>query len=83
MVEQVGDLYVWQLSVEPNEQEFRDVVQTTWRELLDDGLIHDKLSAMNRPRFSLTEAGWLRGLILSTSIDSVERAIDVRGWPEP
>lgn len=63
---------MWQLSVEPSDDEVRDVLQTTWRELLDDGLVHDKLSAMNRPRFSLTETGWLRGLILSNAIDSVE-----------
>jgi hypothetical protein len=70
--EQLGDRYVWQYGVEPTDPGFTDVLPTTWRELLDDGLIDDKLSSMNRSVFRLTTYGWLRALTLSNEVDSPE-----------
>ena len=48
------------------------VLPTTWRELLDDGLIDDKFSTMGSPAFRLTAAGWLRAMLLSGTADTPE-----------
>jgi hypothetical protein len=68
--EQLGDRFVWQYGVEPTDPGFTDTLQTTWRELLDDGLLDDKLSTMGRPVFRLTASGWLRAVTISEEIDS-------------
>jgi hypothetical protein len=70
--EQLGDRYVSEYGVEPTDPEFIHVLQTTWRELLDDNLIDDKRSSMGRPVFRLTPYGWLRALTLSNDIDSAK-----------
>lgn len=70
--EQLGDRFVWQHGVEPSDPGFTDVLQTTWRELLDDGLVDDKLCSMSRSVFRLTSYGWLRAVMLSGEIDSIE-----------
>jgi hypothetical protein len=72
ILEQLGDRYFLEYGVEPTDPGFNDVLKTTWRELLDDNLIDDRLSSMGRPVFRLTSYGWLRALILSGEIDSVE-----------
>jgi len=41
----VGDRYFIEVAVQPGSAEFSQVLQTTWRELLDDGLIDDKFSS--------------------------------------
>jgi hypothetical protein len=66
----VGDRYVIEMAIEPTDNGFEDVLSTTWRELLDDGLIDDKFSAMGRPAFRLTAAGWLRAMLLSGTVDT-------------
>lgn len=70
--ERLRDQYVWEYRVEPTDPGFTDVLQTTWRELLDDGLIDDERSSFNRPIFRLTSYGWLRALALGGEIDSPE-----------
>jgi hypothetical protein len=53
MLALVGDDYLIQTVVKPAAKEFEDVLPTTWRELLDDGLIDDKFSSMGSPAFRL------------------------------
>jgi hypothetical protein len=72
MLERLGDLPIYAYGVEPSDSGFTDVFQTTWRELLDDGLIDDKRSTMQHPVFRLTNHGWVRALTLSGAVDSVE-----------
>jgi hypothetical protein len=75
ILERLGDRCVLEYSVEPTDLEYVDVLQTTWRELLDDGLIDDQLSTMGRSVFRLTCYGWLRALTLSNEIDSAETRV--------
>jgi hypothetical protein len=70
MVTDLGDQYLMQQSVTPADVGFTHVLQTTWRELLDDGLIDDKGTVMNEVRFRLTARGWLRGLVVSGAVDA-------------
>jgi len=73
MLEQLGDCFAFQLDAEPSDDSFRDVLQTTWRELRDDdGLIHDQHSVFGKPRFTLTAHGWLRAMMWSGEVDSAE-----------
>ena len=72
MLAVVGDEYLIQAVVKPAAKEFEDVLPTTWRELLDDGLIDDKFSSMGNPAFRLTAAGWLRAMLLSGTADTPE-----------
>jgi hypothetical protein len=72
LVALVGDDYFIQAAVKPASKEFEDVLPTTWRELLDDGLIDDKFSTMGSPAFRLTAAGWLRAMLLSGTADTPE-----------
>jgi hypothetical protein len=69
MVEHVGDHSVRHVAFEPTEAGFTEVLQTTWRELIDQGLLDDKMSAFGHPRFRLTSRGWLRGLAFSGALD--------------
>jgi hypothetical protein len=68
----VGDHHVTQVVIKPASAEFADVLATTWRELLDDGLIDDKFSTHGGAAFRLTAAGWLRAMLLSGTIDTPE-----------
>jgi hypothetical protein len=70
MLEQLGDLAVFQLSVEPTDPGFSDVLPTTWRELLDDLLIDNDRTTFNRPVYRLTRHGWREGLRLSGELQS-------------
>jgi hypothetical protein len=70
MLEDLGDRYVFEYGVEPTDAGFDNVFQTTWRELLDDGLIDDKMSSFGHPAFRLTPAGWLRAMTVSGAVDS-------------
>jgi len=72
MLALVGDDYLIQAVVKPADTEFEDVLPTTWRELLDNGLIDDKFSSMGSPAFRLTAAGWLRAMLLSGTADTPE-----------
>jgi hypothetical protein len=40
----------------------KDTFQTTWRELIDDGLVDDKHSVLSTT-ISTHSPGWLRGLV--------------------
>lgn len=66
----VGDKYLIEVLVTPSAKEFEDVLPTTWRELLDDGLIDDKCSSFGSPAFRLTAAGWLRAMLVSGTADT-------------
>jgi hypothetical protein len=46
----VGDRYLIEVAVAPADKEFEDVLSTTWRELLDDGLVDDEFSSFWKPR---------------------------------
>ena len=72
MLALVGDRYVIEVAVNPESAEFAHVLQTTWRELLDDGLIDDKVSSMGSRAFRLTAGGWLRAMLLSGTVDTSE-----------
>jgi len=72
MLALVGDEYFIQVSVQPSTKEFEGALPTTWRELLDDGLIDDKFSTMGGPAFRLTAAGWLRAMLLSGTVDRTD-----------
>jgi len=69
MLDCVGDLDVVECAVEPTDAGFVDVLATTWRELLDDGLIDDKMSTMGHSAFRLTPAGWIRALAYGDRFD--------------
>lgn len=70
MVETLGDKWFRGKYFQPSDPGFTTVLQTTWRELLDDGLLDDSASAFNSPHFRLTARGWLRGLTYTDAIDS-------------
>jgi hypothetical protein len=72
MLALVGDRYIVEVAVQPGSAEFSHVLQTTWRELLDDGLIDDKFSSFGSPSFRLTAGGWLRAMLLSGTADTPE-----------
>lgn len=73
MLAAVGDRYLIEVAVEPTDKEFEDVFSTTWRELLDDGLVDDEFSSFGSPAFRLTAAGWLRAMLVSGTADTAER----------
>lgn len=68
MLQHVGDHDVRMVTFSGADEEVKDVLATTWRELLDDNLIDDKHSVMGQARFRLTPAGWLRALASDPSI---------------
>jgi hypothetical protein len=70
MLEALDDRAVFQLGIEPTDPGFGDVLQTTWRELLDDGLIDDGRSSFDGPVFRLTSAGWVRAMTISGAVDT-------------
>lgn len=70
MLAAVGDKYLFEVAVSPKDVNFASTLQTTWRELMDDGLIDDKYSAMGNPRFRLTPSGWLRAMCLTKTVDT-------------
>jgi hypothetical protein len=70
MLDLVADHCFIQVAAEPTDKGFEDVLPTTWRELLDDGLIDDEFSSFGNPAYRLTAAGWLRALLLSGTADT-------------
>jgi hypothetical protein len=72
MAEQLGDRHLSDYSVSQADSSFANVFPTTWRELLDDGLIDDKMSTFGGAAFRLTAHGWIRALMLSGEIDALE-----------
>ena len=68
MLEHVGDHDVRVVSFSSLDEEVKEVLPTTWRELLDDHLIDDDYSTMGLARFRLTPAGWLRAIASDPSI---------------
>ena len=70
MMRDVGDHRTWEVRFEPNEPGLAETHTTTWRELLDDNLVDDKLSTHAGPRYRLTYHGWLRALMWSGEIDA-------------
>jgi hypothetical protein len=78
MVEQQGDEQ--RISVPPADPDFESLAPTTWRELVDEGLIEDR-GEKPGPTFRLTPDGWIAGLELSGALirqDIRERAITIR-----
>jgi hypothetical protein len=69
MAEQLGDRPIWDYRASEADPLFRYVFPTTWRELLDDGLIDDKRSTMGGAVFRLTAHGWIRALTISGAVD--------------
>ncbi|MCG3776280.1 MAG: hypothetical protein JW395_3133 [Nitrospira sp.] len=69
MLRDLGDHDVRDMYVSVGELDYADILPTTWRELLDDGLIDDGASTMGAARFQLTTHGWIRALILSKMVD--------------
>jgi hypothetical protein len=72
MLTMVGDRYLVEVAVDPADKEFETVLSTTWRELLDDGLVDDEFSSFGSPAFRLTAAGWLRAMLVSGTADTAE-----------
>jgi len=72
MLALVGDRYLIEVAVNPADKGFEDVLKTTWRELLDDGLVDDEFSSFGNPAFRLTAAGWLRAMLVSGTADTAE-----------
>jgi hypothetical protein len=70
MVREVGDRRLTHVYFTVNDPEVKDTFQTTWRELMDDGLVDDQHSVMGQARYRLTPAGWLRGLLLAGDVDT-------------
>jgi hypothetical protein len=70
MLSELGDQHIWQGRAVPSQPPFSDVLQTTWRELMDDGLIEDKLSTMGQSVFRLTPHGWIRAVTISGQVDA-------------
>jgi hypothetical protein len=68
----VGDRHIFEVAAEPSDETFKRTLPTTWRELLDDGLIDDKLSTFGGPAFRLTPAGWLRAMLVSGTVDTAD-----------
>jgi hypothetical protein len=72
MLAVLGDRCFVEVAVEPSDPGFDNALTTTWRELLDDGLIDDEFSTHGGPAFRLTPAGWLRALLISGTADTPE-----------
>src|SRR5687768_15992681 len=72
MLALVGDRYVIEVTAQTALAQFSHVLQTTWRELLDEGLIDDKFSSFGSPAFLLTAGGWLLAMLLSGAVDTPE-----------
>jgi hypothetical protein len=72
MFREVADRRVWQVYFHAERAEVAETLPTTWRELLDERLVTDKPSVMGQARYSLTHAGWLRALIISGDVDSLD-----------
>ncbi len=80
MVEAQGDEPLHGVMFSPSQSRFQGLASTTWRELLDDGLIEDR-GEKPGPTFRLTARGWLAGLKCSGALerpDIRERAIRMR-----
>lgn len=69
LLQLVGDQDVRECVVNPAKDGLGTVLPTTWRELLDEGLIDDKFSGIGFVRFRLTSAGWLWALTVTRQID--------------
>ena len=72
MAERVGDAPLWDYRVAESDQSFAHVFPTTWRELLDEGLIDDKMSTLGCAYFRLTPHGWIRALTVSNAVDALD-----------
>ena len=70
MVRAVGDHRFSHVTFTSDDEEVKSAFQTTWRELMDDGLIDDDRSVLGQARYRLTAAGWLRGLLLAGDVDT-------------
>lgn len=70
MVRSVGDHRCTHVYFTADDDEVKGTFQTTWRELMDDGLVDDQNSVMGQARYRLTSAGWLRGLLLGGDVDA-------------
>src|ERR1017187_8848436 len=60
MAEHVGENAVWRVDISIEDERYRDVLATTWKELLDRGLI----KSFSHNRYQLTTIGWRKGVQL-------------------
>jgi hypothetical protein len=60
MTEDVGESAVWRVDISVDSERYRQVRATTWKELLDRGLI----KWFCRDTYQLTEFGWGKGIQL-------------------
>jgi hypothetical protein len=80
MLEAQGDEALNGISFSSSESKFAGLAHTTWRELVDAGLIEDR-GEKPGPTFRLTPHGWLTGLEVSGALDRQDirdRAIAMR-----
>jgi hypothetical protein len=78
MLEKQGDEQ--RIAVRPSDTDFEALAPTTWRELVDEGLIEDR-GEKPGPTFRLTPYGWLAGHKLSGALnrqDIRDRAVAIR-----
>jgi hypothetical protein len=74
MLQELGDDSVSKFGrgVTPTDARFADVLPTTWRELIDEGLVDDSWSSLGHSLFRLTPDGWLRAMTISGDVDLPE-----------
>ena len=77
MVERQGDQPLNGIVSSPAQSGFELLVPTTWRELLDAGLIEDR-GEKPGPTFRLTAHGWLTGLEVSGALQRQNTPIQNR-----
>ncbi len=80
MAQRQGDEPLNGVSFSPQQSGFESLASTTWRELLDAGLIEDRREKPG-PTFRLTPHGWLTALEISGALQEQavrERAIAIR-----
>jgi hypothetical protein len=80
MIERQGDEPLNGITFSPGQSGFELLIPTTWRELLDAGLIEDR-GEKPGPTFRLTPYGWLTGMQVSGAIQQQvvrDRAITIR-----
>lgn len=71
LAELLGDRAIFETHFKIAHEAFKDIPVTTWRELLDEGLVESK-NTLGEQRVSLTPYGWLRGIELSGRIENAE-----------
>jgi len=69
MASKVGDAPLWGVHwAVNNEPALKDLISTTWAELLERGLVERRRVLGGGPQYHLTEAGWVAGLRLNGTL---------------